>query len=96
MRRKVKKAGIGIFAAAMVLLMGTTNAFAAGHRHGRRFADADRIGLCDNARTACCCIDLDNDGICNNCARSSFTSNGWGRNYVDLDGDGVCDHYGTR
>lgn len=96
MRRKAKKAGIGILAAAMVLLLGTTSAFAAGHRNGRRFADADRNGVCDNAGTVCCCIDLDNDGICDNCAGSSFTPNGCVRNYVDLNGDGICDHYGTR
>ena len=44
----MKKALFRIFAAAIVLSMTVTTAFAAEPRGGRYFVDADGDGICDN------------------------------------------------
>ena len=71
-------------AAALILSVGTTSAFAHGCAQGRgwRYADADGDGICDNAGT-CVHVDSDGDGICDY---------GCGSGFVDADGDGVCDN----
>lgn len=94
MRQKIKKAAVGVLAAAMMLSTGVTTAFAAGPGCGRNFVDADGDGICDYAGSACRYIDSDNDGICDNCDQSRMFQNGCGRNFIDADGDGVCDNYG--
>ena len=80
----MKKIRIAAVAAAIVLALGVTTAFAAGGRHhmanySRYYVDDNGDGICDN-RGAC-----DWDGVCSNP----------GVCYTDADGDGVCDNYGT-
>lgn len=84
----MKKIRIAAVAAAVVLALGVTTAFAAGGRHhmanySRYYVDANGDGICDNRGV--CYTDTDGDGICDN----------RGTCYVDADGDGVCDNYGT-
>lgn len=83
----MKKIRIAAVAAAVVLALGVTTAFAAGGRHHManysRYVDANGDGICDNRGV--CYTDTDGDGICDN----------RGACYVDADGDGVCDNYGT-
>ena len=96
----MKKIRIAAVAAAVVLALGVTTAFAAGGRHhmanySRYYVDADGDGICDNrgtwdrdgicANRGVCYTDDDGDGVCDN--RGAY--------YTDADGDGVCDNYGT-
>ena len=81
----MKKVRTGILAAALLLTIGVTGAFAAGPGWGRH---TGWNSSCP-AAGASCRYDADGDGICDNC--------GVGANYVDADGDGVCDHFdGSR
>lgn len=80
----MKKVRTGILAAALLLTIGVTGAFAAGPGWGRH---ADWNSSCP-AADASCRYDADGDGLCDNC--------GAGANYVDADGDGVCDHWGRQ
>ena len=61
----MKKIRIAAIAAAVVLALGVTTAFAAG---GRNFVDADGDGICDNRGTGrgCWYVDADGDGVCDN------------------------------
>lgn len=61
----MKKIRIAAIAAAIVLALGVTTAFAAG---GRNFVDADGDGICDNrgAGLGCWYVDADGDGVCDN------------------------------
>lgn len=77
----MKKVRTGILAAALLLSIGVTGAFAAGHGWERH---ANWNGSCP-AAGASCRYDTDGDGIYDNCSA--------GANYVDADGDGVCDHF---
>lgn len=83
----MKKVRTGILAAALLLTIGVTGAFAAGPGWGRH---ANWNNSCPAAGTTCR-YDMDGDGICDNCGSSTC---GVGANYVDADGDGVCDHWG--
>lgn len=77
----MRKLFSGLLAAALVLSLGTTSAFACHH------------GGCVNYVEAGCgvnYVDADGDGICDNCGGT-----GCGVNYVDADGDGVCDNYAS-
>ena len=78
----MKKIRTGILAAALLLSIGVTGAFAAGPGWGRHAAWNDNCP----AAGASCRYDADGDGLCDNC--------GGGANYVDADNDGVCDHWG--
>lgn len=89
----LKKVLSGIFAAVLLLSIGTTSAFAVGPGQGPYFVDADGDGVCDYAGTACAYVDADGDGICDNCGR--LAGAGCGGNFVDEDGDGICDYAGT-
>ena len=60
----MKKLRIGILAAAMVLAVGTTSAFAAGPGRGLRYVDANGDGVCDYAGQNCRCSDAYGDGSC--------------------------------
>lgn len=81
----MKKVRTGILAAALLLTIGVTGAFAAGPGWGRH---AGWNSSCP-AVGASCRYDADGDGLCDAC--------GVGANYVDADGDGVCDHFdGSR
>ena len=60
----MKKLRIGILAAAMVLAVGTTSAFAAGPGRGLRYVDANGDGICDNAGQYCRYVDANGDGSC--------------------------------
>ena len=60
----MKKMRIGILAAAMVLAVGTTSAFAAGPGRGLRYVDANGDGICDNAGQYCRYVDANGDGSC--------------------------------
>ena len=79
---RLKKIRTGILAAALLLSIGVTGAFAAGPGWGRHAAWNDNCP----AAGASCRYDADGDGLCDNC--------GGGANYVDADNDGVCDHWG--
>ena len=59
----MKKIRIAAIAAAIVLALGVTTAFAAGERH---FVDANGDGICDNRGTGrgCWYVDADGDGVC--------------------------------
>ena len=69
-------------AAALLLSIGVTGAFAAGSGWGRHANWSDSCP----AAGASCRYDADGDGLCDN--------RGAGANYVDANGDGVCDHGG--
>ena len=86
----MKKLRIGILAAAMVLAVGTTSAFAAGPGRGLRHVDANGDGVCDNAGQFCRYVDANGDGICGNAGQYC--------RYVDANGDGSCGrlHSGWR
>ncbi|MCI8622428.1 MAG: hypothetical protein HFG26_02045 [Provencibacterium sp.] len=95
----MKRTLIGILAAATVLAIGVTSAFAAAPVAGQNFTDADGDGICDYFGSACDYADTDNDGVCDNCGRyhkGCMAANGYGGNFVDADGDGVCDNYAFR
>lgn len=63
----MRKAFLGVMAAAVILSLGSTSAFAAGPGGGRCFVDADGDRICDNAGGRCAYVDADGDGICDNC-----------------------------
>lgn len=63
----MRKALLGVMAAAVILSLGSTSAFAAGPGGGRCFVDADGDRICDNAGGRCAYVDADGDGICDNC-----------------------------
>ena len=104
----MKKVLMGTAAAALLLTIGVTGAFAAGPGWGQRagggtgcrFADADGNGVCDycgETRTLCAgggqyFVDADGNGVCDNCGRTGGSC-GAGRYYTDTNNDGVCDHY---
>ena len=90
----MKKALLGVVAAAIILSLGSTGAFAAGPGGGRCFADTDGDGICDNAGGRCAYVDADGDGICDLCgAEHRACLTGEGAAFVDADGDGICDNY---
>lgn len=60
----MRKAFLGVLTAMILLSLGATTAFAAGHRSRHYFVDADGDGICDNAGSMC--IYADEDGICDN------------------------------
>ncbi len=87
----MKKIRTGILAAALLLSIGVTGAFAASPGWGRH---ANRNDSCP-ASGASCRYDADGDGICDNCgANAGDCTAGCGRYYADADNDGVCDHWG--
>lgn len=63
----MRKVLLGVMAAAVILSLGSTSAFAAGPGGGRCFVDADGDRICDNAGGRCAYVDADGDGICDNC-----------------------------
>ncbi len=63
----MRKALLGVMAAAVILSLGSTSAFAAGPGGGRCFVDADGDRICENAGGRCAYVDADGDGICDNC-----------------------------
>lgn len=84
----MKKIVLKVCTVAVVLSLGATSAFAARPAAGRCFIGTDS-GVCGF-------VDLDNDGICDNCGIScpcGAACAECGRGCVDADGDGVCDHY---
>ena len=100
----MKKVRTCILAAALLLSIGVTGAFAAGPGWGRhaacngtgtRYVDANRDGVCDNWGTGVCSfVDADGNGICDNCGTGTGKyAAGGGRNYVDANGDGICDYF---
>lgn len=86
----MRKALLGVMAAAVILSLGSTSAFAAGPGGRCCFVDADGDRICDNAGGRCAYVDADDDGICDVCG----TAHTWpaGGNFVDADGDGICDN----
>ena len=62
----MRKALLGVVAAAIILSLGSVSAFAAGPGGGRYFVDTDGDGICDNAGGRCAYVDADGDGICDN------------------------------
>lgn len=96
MKTKIKKAAVGVVAAAMVLTVGATSALAAAPEYGRNFVDADHDGICDSVGSSYRYIDADNDGLCDNRGKNKLAGTGSGRDFVDADGDGICDNYGAR
>ena len=98
----MKRLLTGMLAAALVLSLGVTSAFAAGrgghHGGGYNFVDGDGDGVCDNYGQATCRhTDADGDGVCDLCGIAPGSGIcGCGGNYADADGDGVCDNYGQR
>ncbi len=86
MKRTFKKTAVGVMAAAMVITIGATSAFAAGSGYGRN---------CDGTGSGYRYVDADNDGVCDNRGMGGSSENGRGRNFADADGDGVCDNNGT-
>lgn len=84
----MKRIFLGVLTSAVVLSLGATSAFAACH--------AVRRGPISVDSAICSFVDLDGDGICDNCGipcqcGALCAENGW--NYVDADGDGICDHH---
>lgn len=83
----MKKIWKGTIAAALVLSVAATTAFAAGG--WRSHSSSYRGGMgCQGAYCGTNYVDANGDGICDN------RGTGWGRNYLDADGDGVCDYLG--
>lgn len=83
----MKKIWKGTVAAALVLSVAATTAFAAGG--WRSHSSSYRGTGCQGAYCGTNYVDTNGDGICDN------WGTGCGRNYVDADGDGVCDNLGT-
>ena len=94
---------------ALVAVIGVGTVFAAEVTNGKRFADANNDGVCDNMVENCCIVtgskcnrgenfvDADNDGVCDNVAERGGEGQGnRGENYVDADNDGVCDNAAER
>ena len=81
----LKKVLPSVLAAALLLSIGTTSAFAAGLGQGPYFVDANGDGICDYAGTGCggYFVDADGDGVCD------YAGTGCGGHFVDADGDGV-------
>lgn len=71
----MKKIRIAAIAAAVVLALGVTTAFAAG---GRSFVDANGDGICDNRGTGrgVCYVDADGDGVCDNYGAGRWAGRG--------------------
>ena len=55
--------------------------------------DVACVGACGNALCGGAYVDVDGDGVCDNCANACLVDGGRGCAYVDTDGDGVCDNY---
>lgn len=92
----IRKVSLAVVAAALVLALGATPAFARGNGSAQRgtqrqlrsstatrYVDADGDGICDNRGTNF--VDADGDGV-RDCR---------GVNFIDTDGDGICDNRGT-
>lgn len=69
----MKKLTAGIAAAAIILTLGTTSAFAAGRCFRQNFYDGNGDGICDNRgsslcgrQNGCSFMDENGDGICDN------------------------------
>lgn len=91
----MKKILFGTLAAATVLCIGATGAFAAGPS----FSSSDTVrnddGICDYQGSGSRMrnfVDADGDGVCDYLGSGSCLGGGRMRNYVDADGDGICDH----
>ena len=82
----MKKVRTGILAAALLLSIGVTGAFAADPGWGRH---TGWNSICPAAGSSCR-YDADGDGFGDNCRAGAC---GTGVNYVDADGNGVCDHF---
>ncbi|MCI9235274.1 MAG: hypothetical protein HFG24_04760, partial [Anaerotruncus sp.] len=78
----LKKVLPSVLAAALLLSIGTTSAFAAGLGQGPYFVDANGDGICDYAGTGCGghFVDADGDGVCD------YAGTGCGGHFVDADG----------
>ena len=81
----MRKALLGIMAAAVILSLESTTALAAGPGCGRYYGDADGDGICDNYAVGQgrgrYYIDADGDGICDNytTGRAGCGGRGYGR-----------------
>ena len=89
----MKKLWTGICAAAVVLSIGTTGAFAAGMGRGAHHANSNSVtsNLTYRTQTTSTCaqfVDSNSDGICDTCGK--------GYGFVDANGDGICDNLGTH
>lgn len=74
----MKRALIGVLAAAIVLSAGMVTAFGVEPANGCYFVDADGDGICDNRGS---------------CGWGGGQGAGCGMGFVDADGDGICDNY---
>lgn len=79
----MRKALLGIMAAAVILSLEGTTALAAGPGYGRYYVDADGDGVCDNIGTGVGgnFVDADGDGICDNYQSGQCWGRGYGRGY---------------
>ena len=77
MKKKIKKTMLGIFAAGMVLFIGTAMAFAGSHRGGRYHRNFGNDGICGNRSV---------------CAEENFCQNINGKRFMDTNNDGICDN----
>ena len=99
MKKRIKKTMLGIFAAGMVLFIGTAMAFAGSHRGGGHHRNIGSVcaeeNFCQNINGKRF-MDTNNDGICDNCDTVSRDClcgrENNGQNYTDTDNDGICDN----
>lgn len=77
----MKKAFLGILAAAILVSAGATASLAAGVGSGRRFVDANDDGVCDYADSGCAYVDADGDGVCDHYVSGQGRGYGWGHGH---------------
>lgn len=86
--KHMNRAFVTILALVLVVAIAATTVFAAEYSRGKRFADADNNGICDNQATNCV-----NSNICvsknENCGGKQENCN---NTFVDADNNGVCDN----
>ena len=91
----MNKITIGILTAAMALSIGAAPSSGASPRNSDNLPGTSG-GVCGFFGNACGYMDLDHDGICDNCGAYHFLAGfgyGCGYRFVDADGDGICDNY---
>ncbi len=91
----MNKITIGILTAAMALSIGAAPSSGASPRNSDNLPGTSG-GVCGFFGNACGYMDLDHDGICDNCGAYHFLAGfgyGCGYRFVDADGDGICDNF---
>lgn len=87
----MKKTLLAVLAVALILSVGTTEAFASCSRSGRRNTKSCYGSSYGHHSSVCSHVDADCNGVCDSCGRYCTVKTKLDCCFVDADANGVCD-----